>query len=204
MEATTAVAELLLILAIALAIPGPNALTCFAHSGLFGKKSNVALIAGMGIGLVLVELSVGLLVDSFDDNKTALLTLHWIGMLFLGLMAIGMFRFNPNTIKYSGEGGKLGLSVGIGMQFVNGKEWAFVILVMGKFITPLGGGFTGIATIISITFTVCLLAMIAWTFCGDKLSHFFSDPKFGPRVFKVCGTLLTLLWVLFLIKGPVS
>ena len=46
MDATTALLQLLLIIAIALLTPGPNPLTAFAHSGLFGKKSNIPLIAG--------------------------------------------------------------------------------------------------------------------------------------------------------------
>ena len=37
MDATTALIELLLLLRWP-ATPGPNALTSFAHSGLFGKK----------------------------------------------------------------------------------------------------------------------------------------------------------------------
>ena len=41
MDATTALIELLLLLAVGLLTPGPNALTSFAHSGLFGKKANI-------------------------------------------------------------------------------------------------------------------------------------------------------------------
>ena len=42
MSITSSLLELLIIIGIGLAIPGPNALTSFAHSGLFGKKSNKA------------------------------------------------------------------------------------------------------------------------------------------------------------------
>ena len=40
-DAETALVKLLLLLAIGLLTPGPNAMTCFAHSGLFGKKANI-------------------------------------------------------------------------------------------------------------------------------------------------------------------
>jgi threonine/homoserine/homoserine lactone efflux protein len=123
-------------------------------------------------------------------------------MAFLAAMAIAMFRFDPSTIEITDSGGKLGLKTGIIMQFVNGKEWAFVIIVMSEYIEPLGGGIIGIATIISITVSVCVLAMIAWTFFGDKLNNLFSDPVKGSRVFKICAILLTLLWLVFLVKGP--
>lgn len=203
MEATIAIFHLFGFLALALLTPGPNPLTCFAHSGMFGKKSNVSLITGMAIGLLLVELTVGLIVDSLSENSAAKEILHWIGMAFLAAMAIAMFRFDPNKIEITDSGGKLGLKTGIIMQFVNGKEWAFVIIIMSEYIDPLGGGIIGIATIISITVSVCVLAMIAWTFFGDRLNNLFSDPVKGSRVFKVCATLLTLLWLAFLVKGPV-
>ena len=202
MEVATALLKLFAIIAIALLTPGPNALTCFAHSGMFGKKSNVPLIAGMATGLIIIELAIGFVVDSLDGNTIALRILHWIGMLFLAAMAVGMFRFDPTSIAVSNSQGKLGFKTGIAMQFANGKEWAFVILIMSQFITPLGGGITGILTIVLITISICVLAMFVWTYFGDKASKLFSDPVKGPRIFKICGGLLTLLWVAFLIRGP--
>lgn len=202
MEATTALLELLLIIAIALATPGPNPLTVFAHSGLFGKKSNIPLITGMAIGLFIMQFSVGLAIDSLSENETALVTLHWVGMLFLLVMAVAIFKLDFSSLNVSESTGKIGLKTGICMQFVNGKEWAFIILIMSQFIEPLGGGVVGILSIIVVTMSICILAMIAWTFFGARLSGLFSDEKYGPRIFKICGSLLSLLWVAFLIRGP--
>ena len=202
MEATTALLELLLIIAIALATPGPNPLTVFAHSGLFGKKSNIPLITGMAIGLFIMQFSVGLAIDSLSENETALVTLHWVGMLFLLVMAVAIFKLDFSSLNVSESTGKIGLKTGICMQFVNGKEWAFIILIMSQFIEPLGGGVVGILSIIVVTMSICILAMIAWTFFGARLSGLFSDEKYGPRIFKICGALLSLLWVAFLIRGP--
>ena len=200
---TVALGELIALLAIGLITPGPNALTCFAHSGMFGPKANVKLIAGMVIGFVTVELTVGLLVDAVSDSTTAMTVLHWVGMVFLGAMVVAMFRFDPASVVVSDHiEGVLGLKVGIGMQFVNGKEWAFVIIMMSQFIQPLGGGMTGIATIIFVTLTMCLAAMILWTFVGARLNHLFTGGPAGKRIFQVCGLLLGVLWVAFLLQGP--
>ncbi|MBO95963.1 MAG: hypothetical protein CMA80_05140 [Euryarchaeota archaeon] len=202
---TVALGELIALLAIGLITPGPNALTCFAHSGMFGPKANVKLIAGMVIGFVTVELTVGLLVDAVSDSATAMKVLHWVGMAFLGAMVVAMFRFDPASVVVSDHiEGVLGLKVGIGMQFVNGKEWAFVIIMMSQFIEPLGGGMTGIATIIFTTLTMCLAAMILWTFVGARLNHLFTGGPAGKRIFQVCGLLLGLLWVAFLVQGPAT
>ena len=202
---TVALGELIALLAIGLITPGPNALTCFAHSGMFGPKANVKLIAGMVIGFVTVELTVGLLVDAVSDSATAMKLLHWVGMAFLGAMVVAMFRFDPVSVVISDHiEGVLGLKVGIGMQFVNGKEWAFVIIMMSQFIQPLGGGMTGIATIIFVTLTMCLAAMILWTFVGARLNHLFTGGPAGKRIFQVCGLLLGLLWMAFLVQGPAT
>ena len=202
---TVALGELIALLAIGLITPGPNALTCFAHSGMFGPKANVKLIAGMVIGFVTVELTVGLLVDAVSDSTTAMTVLHWVGMVFLGAMVVAMFRFDPASVVVSDHiEGVLGLKVGIGMQFVNGKEWAFVIIMMSQFIQPLGGGMTGIATIIFVTLTMCLAAMILWTFVGARLNHLFTGGPAGKRIFQVCGLLLGVLWVAFLVQGPAT
>ena len=200
-----ALGELLTLLAIGLLTPGPNALTCFGHSGLFGPRANIKLIAGMVIGFVTIELSVGLLVDAVSDSTAAMNVLHWIGMTFLGAMVVAMFRFDPASVKVENNiEGMLGLKVGIGMQFVNGKEWAFVIIMMTKFIEPLGGGITGISTIIFVTLTTCVSAMVLWTLAGARLNHLFTQGPTGKRIFQFCGLLLGLLWVVFLIQGPVT
>lgn len=204
MDATTALIELLLLLAVGLLTPGPNALTSFAHSGLFGKKANITLITGMAIGFVSIELIIGFLVNSLDGNETALTTLHWIGMVFLGAMVVAMFRIDPSKIEAETSEGKLGVKTGIAMQYVNGKEWAFIIIMMSQYMEPLGGGFVGMSVIILVTLVTCVSAMIAWTFFGDRLSGVFSDEKHGRRIFQVCGALLSLLWVAFLIRGPAA
>ena len=200
-----ALGELMAILAIGLVTPGPNALTCFAHSGMFGPKANIQLITGMVIGFVTIELSVGLLVDALSDSSTAMTVLHWVGMTFLAAMVVAMVRFDPASIRVEDNiEGVLGLKVGIGMQFVNGKEWAFVIIMMSQFIQPLGGGMTGILTIITVTLTMCLGAMILWTLVGGRLNHVFTGGPAGKRIFQVCGVLLGLLWVAFFLQGPTS
>ena len=202
MSVTSSILELLIIIAIVLVIPGPNAITSFTHSGLFGKRSNIPLITGMAIGLLLMELIIGLSVEPLRDSDNGIIFLHWIGMIFLGLMSIAMFNINLKSIISSNSRGKLGIKTGILMQFVNGKEWAFIILIMSQFIEPLGGGIIGIITIIIVTLIVCIPAMIAWTFVGNSLSELFLEPITGKIIVRICGTLLAFLWVIFLIRGP--
>jgi threonine/homoserine/homoserine lactone efflux protein len=149
-----------------------------------------------------MELIIGLTVESLRDSDNGIIFLHWIGMIFLALMSIAMFNINLKSIISSNSRGKLGIKTGILMQFFNGKEWAFVILIMSQFIEPLGGGIIGIITIIIVTLIVCIPAMIAWTFVGNSLSELFLEPITGKRIVRICGTLLAFLWVIFFIRGP--
>ena len=128
----------------------------------------------MAIGFVSIELIIGFLVNSLDGNEAALTALHWIGMVFLGAMVIAMFRIDPSKIEAETSEGKLGIKTGIAMQYVNGKEWAFIIIMMSQYMEPLGGGFVGMGVIIMVTLVTCVSAMIAWTFFGDRLSGLFS------------------------------
>ncbi len=196
-----ALVELLTIIGIGLLIPGPNGLTCFAHSGLFGKRSNITLIVGMAVGFLTVNYLL-VYCDSLNESQGALVILHWIGMIFLLFMAIAMFRTNPSKFKASEIESALGFKAGVLMQFVNGKEWAFVIIIMTQFIEPLGSGLVGIATIMLVTLVTCTTAMILWTILGDKLTETFSDDARGKLIMKICGSLLGLLWIVFLIQGP--
>ena len=127
---TVAVVELLTILAIGLATPGPNALTCFGHSGVYGAKSNIKLILGMIAGIFILMLSIGLAIDSLMEHTIAMIAFHWIGMVFLGFMIYGMFQIDPSSINASGVDGALGIKTGVAMQYANGKEWAFIIMYL--------------------------------------------------------------------------
>jgi threonine/homoserine/homoserine lactone efflux protein len=63
---------------------------------------------------------------------------------------------------------------------------------------------TGVLTIIAITLGVCIPAMVAWTFVGQRLNDVFLHPTRGPAVMRTCAALLGLLWVAFLLQGPPS
>ena len=96
----------------------------------------------------------------------------------------------------------LGFQTGLFMQFINGKEWAFVFTIMRLALEGFGGGWLGILLITTITTTGGVIAMFTWTFIGGKLVDIVSDKKRGKSVFMTLGALLFLLGVLLLIKGP--
>ena len=127
---------LLALLGAGLITPGPNNLTCTVHAVVHGKKSNVSLITGMAVGFISIHFICGLAVDYFDDNGPVSLAMNIIGSLFMFLIAFGIIYLGrsqkvqdfPEIIP------KLGFKTGVLMQYVNGKEWVMVFMIMSKFL----------------------------------------------------------------------
>jgi len=79
------------------------------------------------------------------------------------------------------------------MQYVNGKEWAMVFMLMTLFLQDFGGGMTGIVAISTITTSGGILAMIVWSNLGEKIKSRTDEPKFVKRAFTILGCLLLVL-----------
>ena len=111
----------------------------------------------MVVGFISVHLIVGLLVSNVDEDGTALI-LHYFGLLFIAALALRIFTLNPSMINREVESKSimslaeynvtnvpvLGFKTGLFMQFINGKEWAFVFAIMWLALEGFGGGWTGI------------------------------------------------------------
>jgi threonine/homoserine/homoserine lactone efflux protein len=196
-------AYLLLLLGAGLITPGPNNITCTVHAVVHGKKSNIPLVAGMAIGFIIVHVVCGLAVDYFDEDSPIGLAMNVFGSLFMFLIAFGILYLGrskkiqhfPNVVP------KLGFKTGVCMQFVNGKEWAMVFMIMTKFLSDFGGGFIGILTITTITTTGGIAAMFVWSNLGEKIKTKTDEPGFVKNAFTILGSLLFLLAIVISIRG---
>lgn len=194
---------LLALLGAGLITPGPNNLTCTVHAVVHGKKSNISLISGMAVGFISIHFICGLAVDYFDDDGPVRLAMDIIGSIFMFLIAIGIIYLGrsqrvqdfPEIIP------KLGFKTGVLMQYVNGKEWAMVFMLMSKFLSDFGGGILGIIIISTITTSGGILAMIAWSNVGEKIKSKTAEPKFVKNAFTILGSMLFILALLITIRG---
>ena len=194
---------LLLLLAAGLITPGPNNITCTVHAVVYGKKSNIPLIAGMALGFISIHVVCGLAVDSFDEDSTIGLAMNIIGSVFMFLIAFGiLFLGRSEKIQHFPDAvPKLGFKTGVLMQYVNGKEWAMVFMIMSIFLSDFGGGFVGIATITSITTSGGVAAMFVWSHLGEKIKSKTDEPGFVKNAFTVLGSLLFILAVFISVRG---
>ena len=194
---------LLALLGAGLITPGPNNLTCTVHAVVHGKKSNISLITGMAVGFISIHFICGLAVDYFDEDGSVRLAMDIIGSLFMFLIAFGIIYLGrsqkvqdfPEIIP------KLGFKTGVLMQYVNGKEWAMVFMLMSKFLNDFGGGVVGIIIISTITTSGGILAMIAWSNVGEKIKSKTAEPKFVKNAFTILGCMLFILALLITIRG---
>ena len=210
-----ALATVLTLLTIGVVTPGPNNITCISHSAIHGARSNKNLIFGMAVGFIIVHMIVGLLVENVEEGSTALQILHYFGLLFVFAIALRVFTLNPALINKAVESNSLfslaertvtsvpilGFRTGLFMQFINGKEWAFVFAIMWLALEGFGGGWTGILSITAITTSGGLLAMVLWTFVGGRLVNYVSEERRGRIVFRTLGSLLFLLGLAMALRG---
>ena len=196
-------AYLLLLLGAGLITPGPNNITCTVHAVVYGKKSNIPLIAGMALGFISIHVVCGLAVDSFDEDSTIGLAMNIIGSIFMFLIAFGiLFLGRSEKIQHFPDAvPKLGFKTGVFMQYVNGKEWAMVFMIMSIFLSDFGGGFVGIATITSITTSGGVAAMFVWSHLGEKIKSKTDEPGFVKNAFTLLGSLLFILAVFISVRG---
>lgn len=196
-------AYLLALLLAGLITPGPNNITCTIHAVVHGKKSNIPLVAGMATGFMSIHFICGILVDSFDENGPIGIAMNIIGSIFMFLIAFGILYLGrsqkiqdfPNIVP------RLGFKTGVLMQYVNGKEWVMVFMIMSKFLSDFGGGITGIITITTITTSGGVLAMFVWSNIGEKIKTKTSEPNFIKNSFTILGSLLLVLSIIISIRG---
>ena len=174
-----ALVGLLTILAVGIFTPGPNNITAISHSAVHGARSNISLLIGMVIGFISVHLIIGSVVEQIDEESVFFSFLEWFGILFFVALGIIILRLPIERLSVNQEIQKLDFRHGIALQFINGKEWAFVSVMMIQFLDGFGGGLTGILLITSITTTAGLLSMILWTFTGHKLMATLRDERKG-------------------------
>ncbi len=194
---------LLALLLAGLITPGPNNITCTVHAVVHGKKSNVSLIAGMALGFISIHFICGLVVDYFDEDGPVGMAINAIGSLFMFLIAFGILYLgrSKKIQNFPDVVPKLGFKTGVLMQYVNGKEWAMVFMLMSKFLSDFGGGVIGILTISTITTSGGILAMIVWSNLGEKIKSKTDQPGFVKKTFTILGSLLFILATIISIRG---
>ncbi|MGB1492599.1 MAG: LysE family translocator [Candidatus Poseidoniaceae archaeon] len=197
---TEAILGLLTILSVGIFTPGPNNITAISHSAVHGARSNVSLLVGMVVGFILVHLIIGLTVEQIDKDSILFSFLEWFGLLFFVLLGVIILRLPIERLSVDENIQRIDYRHGILLQFVNGKEWVFVSVIMIEFLEGFGGGMSGILLITSITTTGGLLSMILWTMIGHKLMDTLRHERRGKVMIRCLAGAIFLFAGLGLVR----
>jgi threonine/homoserine/homoserine lactone efflux protein len=197
---TEAILGLLTILSVGIFTPGPNNVTAISHSAVHGARSNVSLLVGMVVGFILVHLIIGLTVEQIDKDSILYSFLEWFGLLFFVLLGVIILRLPIERLSVDEKIQRIDYRHGILLQFVNGKEWVFVSVIMIEFLEGFGGGMSGILLITSITTTGGLLSMILWTMIGHKLMDTLRHERRGKVMIRCLAGAIFLFAGLGLVR----
>lgn len=197
---TEAILGLLTILSVGIFTPGPNNITAISHSAVHGARSNVSLLVGMVVGFILVHLIIGLTVEQIDKDSLLFSFLEWFGLLFFVLLGVIILRLPIERLSVDENIQRIDYRHGILLQFVNGKEWVFVSVIMIEFLEGFGGGMSGILLITSITTTGGLLSMILWTMIGHKLMDTLRHERRGKVMIRCLAGAIFLFAGLGLVR----
>ena len=197
---TEAILGLLTILSVGIFTPGPNNITAISHSAVHGARSNVSLLVGMVVGFIMVHLIIGLTVEQIDKDSILFSFLEWFGLLFFVLLGVIILRLPIERLSVNENIQRIDYRHGILLQFVNGKEWVFVSVIMIEFLEGFGGGMSGILLITSITTTGGLLSMILWTMIGHKLMDTLRHERRGKVMIRCLAGAIFLFAGLGLIR----
>jgi len=197
---TEAILGLLTILGVGIFTPGPNNITAISHSAVHGARSNVSLLVGMVVGFIFVHLIIGLTVEQIDKDSILFSFLEWFGLLFFVLLGVIILRLPIERLSVDENIQRIDYRHGILLQFVNGKEWVFVSVIMIEFLEGFGGGMSGILLITSITTTGGLLSMILWTMIGHKLMDTLRHERRGKVMIRCLAGAIFLFAGLGLIR----
>ena len=149
----------------------------------------------MVIGFIMVHLIIGTTVERIDKDSMLFTFLEWFGLLFFVLLGVVILRIPIDQLSVDQDIQRLDFRHGIMLQFINGKEWVFVSVIMIEFLQGFGGGMKGILLITSITTTAGLLAMILWTMIGHKLMDTLRHERRGKIMIR------SLAGAIFLFAG---
>ena len=197
---TEAILGLLTILSVGIFTPGPNNITAISHSAVHGARSNVSLLVGMVVGFIFVHLIIGLTVEQIDKDSILFSFLEWFGLLFFVLLGVIILLLPIERLSVDENIQRIDYRHGILLQFVNGKEWVFVSVIMIEFLEGFGGGMSGILLITSITTTGGLLSMILWTMIGHKLMDTLRHERRGKVMIRCLAGAIFLFAGLGLIR----
>lgn len=181
--------------AVMLAIPGPTVLLVVSYALGYGRRSALAVVAGVALGgftaMTASMLGLGVLLAA---SSTAFTALRWLGGAYLVFLGIKLWRAPVRT----GEPDADAKQVGRGRMFahayavtaLNPKGIIFFVVFVPQFLTPTEPFWTQ-ALILEATFvTLDVLNVTLFALLASAARQRLSKPRVQRIVNRTGGSLL--------------
>ena len=171
--------------------PGPNNMMLLASGANFGLKATMPHMAGISIGHAIMTLLVALgLMGTLMAWPLLFEVLKWASAAYLLFLAWKLLQSGPPESTEAGRA--LTFWQAAAFQWVNPKAWVMTLGAVGTFLQhPNLMG----ALVMALVFILAgLPAILLWTYAGQGLARFLSN----PNALKLFNTLMAFLLVLSL------
>jgi len=186
------------------ATPGPNNIMLTASGANFGFSRTLPHIAGIVIGVALMNLGAGLgLGTLFTQAPVLQEILRVLGSAYLLWLAYKLLNFSVMGDSSEGSGKPFTLLQATAFQYVNPKAWIMVISANASFSLADGDYWVSVAMITLAFVLIGTPSIMMWAGFGQYIKKYLNSPK-NLRYFNVCMTLLTVYCIVFIWIDPTA
>jgi threonine/homoserine/homoserine lactone efflux protein len=196
---STAMIAALIPFAIVITVtPGPNNIMLAASGVNFGLKRTVPQMAGIELGVALIDIAVGLglgaVFSRFPALREVLQILGGLYTLFLAWKIASAGSLGGGDLPHP-----MTFPAAFAFQWVNPKLWTMAITTMALYVRP---GHT-LADTALVTLALCVInvpAMLVWAGFGAALRDMLKVAA-RIRIFNIAMGLLLVVSVLLIFRG---
>ena len=178
--------------------PGPNNIMLTASGANFGFIRSLPHIAGIAVGLSLLNLGIGLGLGSiFQQFPVFQHVLKIVGSAYLLWLAFKMFNFRYADEDTTETSKPFSFLQAMSFQVINPKAWMMVISANASFSLTGDSYWVSVGFIILLYGLICPPSIMFWTGFGQVMRGFLKKPVF-LRSFNITMAALTSGCVVFI------
>jgi len=180
------------------ATPGPNNIMLTASGANFGLVRTVPHIAGIILGVALMNICVGLGLGAlFSQFPLVQQVLRVAGSAYLLWLAYKLLNFSSIGPSDSSTKRPFGFWQAAAFQYINPKAWIMVISANASFSLTGDDYWLSVAMITLAFVLVGLPSITLWAFFGQYIKRYLSNQRY-LKCFNIGMTLLTASCVIFI------
>jgi len=160
--------------------PGPNNIMLLASGAQFGLKRTLPHLLGVSVGFTLQTVAVcaglGVVLEALPAAQA---WLTWVGVAFMGWLAVKLLRSGPVDGNGSADtkGRPLSFVEAVLFQAINPKAWVIALTTASVFMPKSGNFMFALAGITLVLVAINLPCIGVWAVGGSALRGWLADAR---------------------------